>query len=106
MSVKSRLLLLPLFTANLIGIACARSLHYQFYVWYYHTLPYLVWSCSYSDIMRLSLLGILELCWNTYPSTEWSSAGIHFCHVLLLVGLLSRITENRQLDVDKKSVAN
>ena len=32
-----------LFTANFVGMAVSRSLHYQFYVWYYHTLPWLLW---------------------------------------------------------------
>jgi len=30
-----------MFTANLIGMVFARSLHYQFYVWYYYSLPFL-----------------------------------------------------------------
>ncbi|KJH52062.1 ALG3 protein [Dictyocaulus viviparus] len=34
--------LYALFTANLIGITFARSLHYQFYSWYYHQLPFLL----------------------------------------------------------------
>ncbi len=105
MDVTSRLLLLPLFTANLIGIACARSLHYQFYVWYYHTLPYLVWSCPFTIPMRLSLLGVLELCWNTYPSTDMSSAGIHVCHLFLLLGLFCNRFQSRPTEAEAGSGA-
>lgn len=87
MDSSSQLFLLPLFTANFIGILCSRSLHYQFYVWYFHSLPYLLWTCPYSNKVRLCIIGIIELCWNTFPSTYWSSALIHICHIAILVGL-------------------
>ncbi|KAK2583997.1 hypothetical protein KPH14_006456 [Odynerus spinipes] len=67
MSTMSQLFVLPLFVANFIGIVCSRSLHYQFYIWYYHTLPYIAWCTSYKTTVRLMILGIIELCWNTYP---------------------------------------
>ncbi|KAJ6496566.1 dolichyl-P-Man:Man(5)GlcNAc(2)-PP-dolichyl mannosyltransferase [Mycena vitilis] len=35
------------FTANLIGIIFARSLHYQFYAWYAQQLPFLAWRTRY-----------------------------------------------------------
>ncbi|KRY33781.1 putative Dol-P-Man:Man(5)GlcNAc(2)-PP-Dol alpha-1,3-mannosyltransferase, partial [Trichinella spiralis] len=72
---------------NLIGISFSRSLHYQFYVWYYHLLPFLSWQTPYSTTSKLTLLGIIEMCWNVYPSTLWSSLLLHFCHAILLVGL-------------------
>ena len=86
-STLSQLFVLPLFTANFIGITFSRSLHYQFYVWYYHTLPYLAWSTNYSTVTRFVILGIIELCWNTYPSTIYSSVGLHLCHLFLLFNL-------------------
>ncbi|KAG8229649.1 hypothetical protein J437_LFUL008581 [Ladona fulva] len=86
MSVTARLFLYPLFTANLIGIACSRSLHYQFYVWYSHSLPYLLWCVPMNDVMRLCLLGIIELCWNVYPSTYLSSGVLHLCHIAIIIG--------------------
>nr|CAD7258166.1 unnamed protein product [Timema shepardi] len=87
MGAAAQLFILPLFTANLVGVACSRSLHYQFYVWYFHTLPYLMWSTPYSNIARLCLLGVVEFCWNTFPSTLVSSAALHVCHGALLYGL-------------------
>lgn len=87
MDTASQLLLLPLFTANLIGIACSRSLHYQFYVWYFHSLPYLLWSARFTSIGRLCILGVIELCWNTFPSTYLSSITLHLCHIIILLGL-------------------
>jgi alpha-1,3-mannosyltransferase len=34
---------LVMFTANLIGMTFARSLHYQFHAWYFHQLPLLLY---------------------------------------------------------------
>lgn len=81
------LILLPLFTANFIGMCFSRSLHYQFYVWYFHTLHYLLWSTNLQVVVRVLLLGVIELCWNTYPSTELSSTMLHICHLVTLAGL-------------------
>ncbi|XP_060555192.1 dol-P-Man:Man(5)GlcNAc(2)-PP-Dol alpha-1,3-mannosyltransferase-like [Ruditapes philippinarum] len=80
-------ILLPLFTANFIGMCFSRSLHYQFYVWYFHGLHYLLWSTNLPVVLRILLLGVIELCWNTYPSTELSSSMLHVCHLVTLIGL-------------------
>ena len=45
-------IVLPLFTANFIGMCFSRSLHYQFYVWYYHTLPYLLWLTPLPTVIK------------------------------------------------------
>ncbi|OXB62121.1 hypothetical protein ASZ78_010526 [Callipepla squamata] len=68
----------------------SRSLHYQFYVWYFHTLPYLLWCTPTSKLTHMPkvlLLGVIELCWNTYPSTVYSSLSLHICHGLVLLQL-------------------
>ncbi|XP_077509428.1 alg3, alpha-1,3- mannosyltransferase isoform X2 [Amblyomma americanum] len=80
-------ILLPMFTCNFIGMAFSRSLHYQFYVWYYHTLPYLLWTTKLSTVTRLTMWGVIELAWNTFPSTTWSSGLLHLSHLVLLVSL-------------------
>nr|SVE86082.1 EOG090X04XE [Daphnia similis]SVE86711.1 EOG090X04XE [Daphnia similis]SVE87338.1 EOG090X04XE [Daphnia similis]SVE87964.1 EOG090X04XE [Daphnia similis] len=98
----SQLFLLPLFTANLIGVAFSRSLHYQFYVWYFHTLPYLLWSTPYSIWLRLCILGFIEMCWNTFPSTHASSAMLHVCHILIISGIFWRRHPTKDLNIDVK----
>ncbi|NXQ96405.1 ALG3 mannosyltransferase, partial [Sagittarius serpentarius] len=79
-----------LFSSNFLGVCCSRSLHYQFYVWYFHTLPYLLWCTSTARLAHMPkvlLLGVIELCWNTYPSTVCSSLSLHICHGLVLLQL-------------------
>lgn len=43
---------LVLFTGNMIGIAFARSMHYQFLVWYFHTLPLLLAASGAHELVR------------------------------------------------------
>nr|XP_033814195.1 dol-P-Man:Man(5)GlcNAc(2)-PP-Dol alpha-1,3-mannosyltransferase isoform X1 [Geotrypetes seraphini] len=91
-----------LFTSNFIGVCFSRSLHYQFYVWYFHTLPYLLWSAPMKKtrhLLNMLILGLLELSWNTYPSTPYSSAVLHVCHAVILLQLWyssSTIEENHR----------
>lgn len=101
MSVVSQLFVYPLFLANFIGIMFSRSLHYQFYVWYYHTLPYLAWCTDYKTVIKLTILGVIELCWNTYPSTVFSSAALHVCHIILLYGTLKTRSDNTESQKEK-----
>lgn len=83
----AQLALLPVFLANFVGVVCARSLHYQFYVWYFHSLPYLVWFTNYNVSGKFLLLGLAEFAWNTYPSTIVSSVLLHLFHLALLYGI-------------------
>ncbi|KAM4825565.1 dol-P-Man:Man(5)GlcNAc(2)-PP-Dol alpha-1,3-mannosyltransferase-like [Thomomys bottae] len=79
-----------LFTSNFIGICFSRSLHCQFYLWYFHILPYLLWATParwLTHLLRLLVLGHIELSWNTYPSTSCSSAALHICHAVILLQL-------------------
>lgn len=91
----TQLMVLPFYVCNLIGVACARSLHYQFYSWYYHSLLYLVYCTSYSRPAAFLLLGTIEYCWNVYPSTVLSSALLHICHILLIYQLYKYMRLNK-----------
>ncbi|CAJ0960382.1 unnamed protein product, partial [Mesorhabditis belari] len=102
-----------MFTCNLIGIACARSLHYQFYSWYYHQLPFLLFfnypapadtKANFnvpwiSIIWKVLVLLCVEWCWNTYPSTNASSLVLHLIHF----GILAYLVYTRQMHIKRKN---
>lgn len=89
----AQLFVLPFFVTNLIGIACARSLHYQFYSWYFHSLLYLVHCTRFRKPVMFLILAVIEYCWNVYPSTNLSSGLLHLCHVVLIYGVYRTMTQ-------------
>ncbi|KAF9288833.1 dolichyl-P-Man:Man(5)GlcNAc(2)-PP-dolichol alpha-1,3-mannosyltransferase [Linnemannia elongata] len=76
-----------LFTSNFIGIVFARSLHYQFYAWYFMTLPYLLYQTRIPVVLSMVLLGAIEWSWNVFPATAESSGALVVSHLIILVGL-------------------
>lgn len=77
------------FTSNVIGILCSRSLHYQFYSWYFHQVPLLLWVSKLPLVVKLGLPVVTEWCWNAFPSTRGSSGVLLGCHVVLVAGCLT-----------------
>ncbi|KAI9224280.1 glycosyltransferase, partial [Blastocladiella britannica] len=76
----------------LVGIATARSLHYQFYVWYWFGVPYLViWRIGSTIplLLRITAIGLIELSWNVFPSRNWSSAMLLGVHVSVIALVLA-----------------
>ena len=47
--------------------------------------------------LRILILGVIELSWNTYPSTPLSSGALHVCHLLILAGLWRNKDELKQV---------
>lgn len=88
--------IMTLFIANFIGIMFSRSLHYQFYIWYYHSLPMILWATRYSVAVKILILGCIEYSWNEYPSTKFSSLLLHASHLAILIGLFLR--HNKPVD--------
>lgn len=83
-------IIITLTTSNLIGILCARSLHYQFYSWYAQTIPLLVWSARLPLPVKLLIPPALEYAWNVFPSTSASSAALCLANAVLVLGLWQR----------------
>ncbi|KAL7851326.1 hypothetical protein AOLI_G00216820 [Acnodon oligacanthus] len=80
-----------------------------FYVWYFHTLPYLLWSGGVkklAHLLRVLILGLIELAWNTYPSTTYSSVSLHVCHLIILLCLWLNPTPTPQaLQIESQNKA-
>ena len=82
-------ILSTLFVSNFIGICCARTLHYQFYCWYFSALPFLLWrETPYYLPICLVLLGGVEYAFLTYPATSLSSIILQFAHWSILIPCL------------------
>ncbi|KAJ9613213.1 dolichyl-P-Man:Man(5)GlcNAc(2)-PP-dolichol alpha-1,3-mannosyltransferase [Cladophialophora chaetospira] len=56
-----------------IGMLCARSLHYQFYAYVAWATPYLLWRSGGNPIFVMVVWGVQEYAWLVYPSTSVSS---------------------------------
>jgi alpha-1,3-mannosyltransferase len=50
--VSPRFITTILFFSNFIGVMFARSMHYQFYSWYFFTLPWILWQTSLPVVIR------------------------------------------------------
>lgn len=83
-----RKMTIVLMECNLIGVLFARSLHYQHYGWYYHS----VWMLAMMGkretwplAVRVLLCLCVEYCWNVYPSTTASSLLLFSANVAILL---------------------
>lgn len=86
--INANHIILVMFTSNFIGVMFARSLHFQFYVWYFFTLPYLLWNTFYPNIIKIFIMLVIEIIWNIYPSNPLTSLILFICHLSILTGLI------------------
>jgi alpha-1,3-mannosyltransferase len=94
-TVSFEWILTVFFGSNMIGIFCSRSLHYQFYLWYFYSLPFLLFqaaqfiphpACQFAFSCVLWLA--IESCWQLYPPTASSSFILFALHSLIVIRLL------------------
>lgn len=60
-------------TSVVIGLLCARSLHYQFFAYLSWATPFLLWKSRFHPVVIYGLWFLQEWAWNVYPSTIASS---------------------------------
>ena len=87
-------ILAVLLSCMAVGVIFARSLHYQFYCWYWHSLPFLLWRCEALPWpLKLLALGLLEYAWSygvdraEGTPTRLSSVALQLAHAILLFAI-------------------
>ncbi|KAL7533187.1 hypothetical protein ACHAWF_004372 [Thalassiosira exigua] len=104
-----------MFVSNFIGIAFSRTLHYQFYCWYFYSMPMLHWMASSTDSVAkiswtlitsiIAVFGV-EYAFNTYPATTMSSMVLQLSHAFLLAKVfwsgVPTIAGDAHLNMNKK----
>jgi len=103
LALTPRFIVVTIFTSNFIGVAFSRTIHYQFYSWYFHSLPMLLWHCRMPSWLCVVLMGAIEVSYNVYPATEWSSLLLQTCHAVLLLGLLLAPSPTAAMSSKKKT---
>lgn len=76
-------------SCNLIGILCARSLHYQFYSWFFWAVPFALYKVQgvFGFVVALGIFVAQELAWLTFPSTNQSSYFVVFSLLAMVIAL-------------------
>ncbi|KAF3913037.1 hypothetical protein ABW21_db0205261 [Orbilia brochopaga] len=95
-------MLTTLFTCNMIGVLCARSLHYQFFSWIAWTTPFLLWRSGWGPLFVVPVWAAQEYAWNVFPSTEASSAIAVGCMLVQLIGVWFGMGESTSEEDQRK----
>ena len=96
-------ILSTLFVTNFIGICCARTLHYQFYSWYFSTLPLMLWlNTPYSMGVRLLVLAGIEYAFLTFPATPLSSGVLQVAQWAILMPIILGLESAASTSKSKK----
>jgi alpha-1,3-mannosyltransferase len=102
-ALSASYVVLTLFASNFLGVAFARTLHYQFYSWYFHQLPLLLWSCGWLPGAAVAaVLAAVEMAFNVYPATARSSLLLQAAHALVLAAVATTTVPPPRED-DKKA---
>lgn len=91
-----------LFECNFIGLAFARSLHFQFCVWYANSLPFLAACTDIPLLLKFALLLAIEAAWNPWGHQESSSPVSSLLLTAAHLGLLVALFSAKPLDLLKQ----
>ncbi|ORC92966.1 putative dolichyl-P-Man:GDP-Man5GlcNAc2-PP-dolichyl alpha-1,3-mannosyltransferase [Trypanosoma theileri] len=79
---------LTLMESNLIGVIFARSLHYQFLVWFFHSMPMVLSATRLPFPLQIASVVAVQYGFEAYPSTASSSLVLLSGFALAWIGVL------------------
>ncbi|KAJ5218845.1 uncharacterized protein N7498_000944 [Penicillium cinerascens] len=80
-------ILASILSSLVVGLMCARSLHYQFYAYLALVTPVLLWLGRVHPFLILSAWAMQEWAWNAFPSTGPSSKAVISALILQVAGI-------------------
>lgn len=87
LNINPAFVLTSILSSMIIGMLCARSLHYQFYSYIAWSTPFLLWKAGLHPILIYLVWAAQEWAWNVYPSTKMSSMVVVACLAMQVVGV-------------------
>lgn len=81
-------------SSMVVGLLCARSLHYQFYSYISWSTPFLLWRSGFHPVLIYVVWAVQEWAWNIYPSTALSSIVVFGCLLLQVLAIWWGTTSN------------
>lgn len=102
--LSSKYITTTILSSMVIGMLCARSLHYQFYAYLAWTTPFLLWQANFHPVLVYTVWAVQEWGWNVFPSTNASSAAVVGCLAVQVVMLLANDNFS-QGPLDEKATA-
>jgi alpha-1,3-mannosyltransferase len=100
--LSSKFIINTLFASNIIGVVFARTLHYQFYCWYFYSVPLILWQSKLHPAICLVTFACIEVAFNVFPATPWSSALLQVAHLVLLVAIFASDIPEEDIKLEEK----
>ncbi|CAG9583731.1 putative dolichyl-P-Man:GDP-Man5GlcNAc2-PP-dolichyl alpha-1,3-mannosyltransferase [Leishmania major strain Friedlin] len=80
--------LLTFFEANLVGVIFARSIHYQFYTWFFYMVPFVLAYTTFPRVLRLVSFALIRQGFESFPPTPKTSMMLQGGFALTLFAFL------------------
>nr|CCC93794.1 putative alpha-1,3-mannosyltransferase [Trypanosoma congolense IL3000] len=78
---------LTLMESNMVGVIFARSLHYQFFLWFFYIVPFVLSATRLPAVVKILAFMFIQYGFEVYPSTATSSTFILVGFFFVWLGL-------------------